>query len=345
MEFDPNQLFTFIENVPITPIQLVGTALSGRPVIRYTTAGVPSGLSLSLNGLMTGTVNTSVATNEFYDFYGTTGYSPDINFNYVIQTIPDNIVLFTNQTSYTVPFGSNVSIPIRAVTYSGTQVKNFSISGLLPGYGLSIDSSGVLSGTISGSIPPSTPFTVTAYAGNHPATLSGTLTSANPYVSSTITFTSPFTGGPTITSPSQTSFIYYQYMTISPIRFTGIGSGTVYFLLNKSDLPLGLTWDITTQTIRGSPMRLGTTTTVIYAKDSAGVRPIVLTFNVLIPRIIRQQDGAGAFTSLLRQYTEVSAAQNARDSRVYPSQERALGEFMAPEAPDVTTDATCKNLC
>ena len=62
-----------------------------------------------------------------------------------------------------------------------------------------------------------------------------------------------------------------------------------------------------------------------------------LSFTTVIARIIRKQDGAGAYTSLLRQYTEVLGAQGARDNRALPNQETRLGEFMSPEAPDVIT--------
>ena len=57
----------------------------------------------------------------------------------------------------------------------------------------------------------------------------------------------------------------------------------------------------------------------------------------IIPRIIRPQESASSFTSLVRQYTEVNAAQNARDNRVFPAVNATLGEFMAPDAPDVTS--------
>jgi hypothetical protein len=85
---------------------------------------------------------------------------------------------------------------------------------------------------------------------------------------------------------------------------------------------------------------------IFYAKDSVGASTFSFTFTFLIPRVIRTQDGAGAYTSLLRQYTTVLGAQNARDQVVFPTQERALGEFMSPEAPDVVTaviDPRCRN--
>jgi hypothetical protein len=233
-----------------------------------------------------------------------------------------------------------VSIPIKGIAYSGARVGSFGLSASLTNRGFSIDP---ITGVITGSsfmMTSGIPFTVTGYAGTRQGTLDGVLTIDPTFTTFTIT---SFTGGPTVTSPAQTSFVYYQYMTINPITISATGTGTVYVILNSADLPLGLSWNPITQKITGSPMRTGETDVIVYLRDDTGVRKLALHFSVLIPRIIRQQDGAGAFTSLLRQYVEVNAAQNARDSRVLPNQERGLGEFMAPEAPDVSSSVICKN--
>ncbi len=150
--------------------------------------------------------------------------------------------------------------------------------------------------------------------------------------------------GPTITSPLSTSYLQYQYVPIAPIQLSATGTGTVYFFASAAALPPGLTFNQFTNQITGTCVEPGTVSFIVYAKDDLGVSSISLTFTTIIPRIIRKQDGAGAYTSLLRQYTEVLGAQNARDSRVYPTQESKLGEFMSPEAPDVitqTVDPSC----
>lgn len=143
--------------------------------------------------------------------------------------------------------------------------------------------------------------------------------------------------GPTFTSPLTTTYVLYQYMQITPIQLSATGVGQVYLFLETADLPPGVQYDRVTNQITGAPARLGTDSLIVYAKDNNGITQLVLTFTILVPRVIRKQDGAGAYTSLLRQYTEVLGAQNARDNRVLPNQERALGEFMSPEAPDVIT--------
>jgi hypothetical protein len=198
--------------------------------------------------------------------------------------------------------------------------------------------------------------------------ISSSLTAEQPSVNSNLrflTFTPPkflYTGeppiniglsfvtisgtGPTFTSPTSLSYIQYQYISINPIQITATGTGQVYLFVTTADLPPGLTFNQLTGIITGTPVRAGNDSVTIFAKDDNGVSSIILNFTILVPRVIRKQDGAGAYTSLLRQYTEVLGAQNARDNRVLPNQERALGEFMSPEAPDVITqviDPKCRN--
>jgi len=143
--------------------------------------------------------------------------------------------------------------------------------------------------------------------------------------------------GPVFTSPTTTSYLLYQYMQITPIQLSATGTGQIYFFVETADLPHGLNYNQSTNQITGAPVRIGQDTLTLYAKDDNGITTQTLTFTVVVPRVIRKQEGAGAYTSLLRQYTEVLGAQNARDNRALPSQERALGEFMSPEAPDVVT--------
>lgn len=147
--------------------------------------------------------------------------------------------------------------------------------------------------------------------------------------------------GPTVTSPTQFSYLLYQYIAIDPIQITGVGIGVIYVFVENDALPPGLVFSPVTNQITGTPAQIGTTTARVYVKDDAGVTAIDITFKVVIPRIIRAQDGAGAYTSLLRQYTEVLGAQGGRDNRALPNQERALGEFMSPEGPDVITQTFC----
>jgi hypothetical protein len=152
----------------------------------------------------------------------------------------------------------------------------------------------------------------------------------------TITFPFPDTG-PTFVSPAQSTYVVWQYMPIPTITFTALGTGIVYF---ASALPVGLVWDGTTRSISGAPMRTGNQTFTVYAKNS-GITAFTVTFIVEVPRIVKRQTGAGAYTSLVRQYTEVNAAQAARDTRALPNESRTLGEFASPYPPSVITPSNC----
>jgi hypothetical protein len=168
----------------------------------------------------------------------------------------------------------------------------------------------------------------------------------NPPINIRLYFNTTGASGPTITSPSSTSFLQFQYIPITPIQLSAVGNGQVYFFVESADLPPGLIFNRLTNQITGKIVRIGNDTVQIYARDDNGTSIMTLSFTTIIPRIIRKQNGAGSYTSLVRQYTEVLGAQNARDNRALPTQERRLGEFMSPEAPDVITqviDPKCRN--
>jgi hypothetical protein len=152
----------------------------------------------------------------------------------------------------------------------------------------------------------------------------------------TITFPLPNTG-PIFVSPAQSTYVVWQYMPLPPIVFSAPGADA-YFV---SPLPVGLTWNSVTQTITGYCVQLGTQSFIVYAKSSTGLTAFTVTLIVNVPRIIKQQSGAGAYTALVRDYTEVAAAINARDTRVNPVEEAALGSFASPYAPDVVSPSNC----
>lgn len=162
-------------------------------------------------------------------------------------------------------------------------------------------------------------------------------TSQSKQINIGLTFSTGIGNGPTITSPTTSAFLLYQYVPMSLVLDATGTDGTIYFFISADELPPGLRFNPLTKTISGKPASQGFYTTRVFAKDNNGVTLLTLNFTVNVPRVVRKQDGAGAYTSLLRQYTEVLGAQNARDSRVLPAQERRLGEFMSPEAPDVIT--------
>lgn len=158
--------------------------------------------------------------------------------------------------------------------------------------------------------------------------------SSTKIISILLNFTTGIGNGPQITSPPD-SLLLYQYVSVS-IEVTSSDPTALFFIADDA-LPPGLEFNPLTGRITGKPAQAGTFQTPIYAKNGSGVTLLTLTSTVNIPRVIRKQDGAGAYTSLLKQYTEVLAAQSARDNRVLPVQEKRLGEFMSPVPGAVTT--------
>jgi hypothetical protein len=169
-------------------------------------------------------------------------------------------------------------------------------------------------------------------------------TSRSKIIDINLTFDTNLGGGPTITSPASLSFLTYQYISVSIPLFAS-GVGIIYFFIAADGLPPGLTFNPSTNTISGKPAAIGNFTTPVFVKDDNGVTQTSLFFTVNVPRVIRKQDGAGAYTYLLRQYTEVLGAQNARDNRALPNQEQGLGAFMSPQAPDVITQPFTTTKC
>lgn len=158
----------------------------------------------------------------------------------------------------------------------------------------------------------------------------------------TLSFSNTSATGPTFTSPSQTAYTLFQHMQVAPIVFSATGTGRVYYFVDIADLPLGLTWNAYTATVTGKSVELGEDTFTVYAKDDLGVSSLTVRVTTVVPRVVRQQIGAAAYTSLVKQYTEVNAGQAARDNRTFPADEPIRGKFMAPPAPDVITPSNCE---
>jgi hypothetical protein len=160
----------------------------------------------------------------------------------------------------------------------------------------------------------------------------------------------PNTGGPTFVD-TELSYTYYEYVPIIPIQLnvTSI-DGYVYFFC--SPLPVGLTFNnaagANLATLTGTPCRLVNNYFVtVYAKDSTGTSSITLRISVILPRVVKVQDGAGSYTALVRQYTEVNADQNALDNVVYPAG-ASPGTFQSSYPPDevsATIPANCAKSC
>lgn len=334
---------TLIENRNLTPtVQFdVSSVLSGRSIVGYSSSNLPANLALSSTGVLSGAIDSSLSGT--FTLAASTGFTVGTS-NVSYTTIPDELLVLAPQSSYSIVDGNPFpAVHIIATSYSGKLTSNYAFSGPdVSVYGLTINSNtGLLGGTFS-NFPPSTQidFFVTAMAGSAVGRLAATM------LPTQLLFNNNIGTGPTFSSPTKSLFPCFQYMPIVPIQLTANGGGgTVYYFVETDALPLGLSFDPTLDIIKGTPMRSGAFTVNIYAKNLNGVTNQTLRFEITIPRIIKPQSNASGYTSLVRQYTAVNAAQNARDSVVLPNESAALGEFMAPQPPDRITDPFNPNCC
>ena len=258
-------------------------------------------------------------------------YSTDgINWN--------NATPFTFDISSSLPF--TAPLPLGSMNYDGSNWNVFrtDLSGSSPKLysttSISNPTSAWTNTTVSSL--PSNVSRVISYT--HPQYLRTTGTDS-PNLVITLSFDLRVGEGPLITSPSLRSFLVYQYIPVSIQLGAAHVSGNVYFFITNAELPPGLTFNPLTNIISGKPAQIGNYTTRVFAQDASGITVDSFNFTVNVPKLLRKQDGAGAYTSLLKQYTEVLAAQSGRDQRMLPNQERRLGEFMSPVPPAVITQA------
>lgn len=148
----------------------------------------------------------------------------------------------------------------------------------------------------------------------------------------------------TFTQPTQSNFVLYQYV---PYSFQFVATGAAEFIYYYGvNTPIGFQFVLDSggvfATLTGiSPSNQSSSITV-YAKtaNSAAV-PFQLRLNTIIPFFVNPQSGAGAYTAIVRTHVDADAAQNARDSRVFPEVNPLAGPFMAPRAPDTVTMSNC----
>ena len=169
------------------------------------------------------------------------------------------------------------------------------------------------------------------------------LTASLPFDSSGIAFITP--------TPAQ--YTNWQFVPISdiPVTVSNYWSNNfVYFY--QTGLPRGLSLDLdicgTEATITGTSSQYSDAfqRVVLFASVPRSLLERYLavqqiSMRTILPTVQRQQTSAGAWTSLVRQYTVVNAAQNSLNGRALPSTEPPLGEFTRPEPPDVSNASNC----
>lgn len=139
--------------------------------------------------------------------------------------------------------------------------------------------------------------------------------------------------GPTITQPTITDYLVFQYVPITPITINAEGD-VIYFLGNAASLPPGMTWNASTGTISGLSVQLGVFTIELYAQSLVGVSRIVLTFKVTRVPILPNLPTASSYTSYLREKVVADSASSAINAHVVPFE---VGTFLLERPPEITT--------
>lgn len=152
-------------------------------------------------------------------------------------------------------------------------------------------------------------------------------------------------------SPTTTSYQEWQFIPIDPITLRADSSSGSFIYYYASGLPDGLDLSLDSvgsqATIKGTSVAYSDASKrlLLYANDGGSTIRRELGVRTILPTVTKQQTSAGAWTSLVRQYTTVNAAQNARDQRVFAAVDRTLGEFTAPYPPDVVTQVSSNCQC
>jgi hypothetical protein len=343
----------FIQNKPIDTYQFQVTTASGRQIQSYSATGLPTGITLSPSGVLSGTPTGS--TSGSFTVSATTGYvSPPTGsqpFSYTI--IPDNVLTLLTSSPTPVPFiGTSFSIAnvFTAFSYSGftasNEIQPDSVSPVTSPPATLTLVGNVLSGTIP-VYQSSFTFTVNGVYGSVTTSVTASLTLTNSPLSGSLTLSSS-PGALVFTQPTTTLYALYQYcpMPSIPFQVTG-GAGYIYYYSLSSNLPIGMTFTTettgTSATLTGIPANYTASpvAVTVYAANGANVTFTNVSFRILAPSFINPQIGAAAFTAMLRSDVEGNAAQNARDNRVFPQVDPLAGPLMAPRAPDVTTMSNC----
>jgi hypothetical protein len=338
----------FIQSVPITPVQFIATTSSQRQVISYRSSDLPQGLSLSISGRLTGTLLFGISGS--FHVTASTGYPVGGTTTFSYNTIPDNIVTLLTSNPLFIPSSTFSVDAFRSFTYSGFTptllVANASIKDKNGNDGrsrVSLTTTGTqLNGIFASGAAAYSPFTFSVIATYSARVSSLSLQLTYNGTTGSLT-TSTSSGNLRFTSPGTLNYLFYQHCPIVPIEFRISGAtGFTYFYSVRSNLPVGLmfTPDLsgTFATLSGTPAVFNDALVpvTVYAVNGVNITFLTIQIRIITPFFVNPQDnGTSAYTALLRNQVTVNAAQNARDTVVFPTTDASLGYLQSPGAPDV----------
>ena len=258
-----NQVPAFT-NGPPTATGTVSTAYSfsytasgtPAPTFSVTAGALPTGLTLSSAGAITGTPTTAGTYTGTVTATNTAGTATQ-NFSIVVNQVP----AFTNgPPTATAVVGTAYSF---SYTASGSPTPTFSVTaGALP-TGLTLSGAGAITGT---------PTAVGTYSGTVTAT--NTAGTATQNFSITVNQVPAFTNGP----PTSSGAIGTAYT----FTYTSTGSPAPTFSVTAGALPTGLSLS-SAGAITGTPTTAGTYTGTVTATNTAGTA--TQNFSIVIPKL------------------------------------------------------------
>ncbi|MDO3625747.1 putative Ig domain-containing protein [Mucilaginibacter sp. BT774] len=243
---------------PSTNTYVVGTAISaltptntGGTVVSYSVSpSLPAGLSLNTStGVISGTPTAVAATATYTVTATNAGGSGSATLTITVNPALPVISYSPSTNVYTV----NTAITSLTPTNTGGAAASWSVSPTLPA-GLSFDTTtGIISGT---------PTIVTA-------TATYTVTATNVTGSATTTVTITITPQPPAISYTPSANIYVINTAITNWSPANTGGAATSWSITPA-LPAGLSFDITTGTISGTPTALSTITTYTITATNGG---------------------------------------------------------------------------
>jgi serine protease len=245
---------TSTEGTAISPLQMGATDSASGQTLTFGATGLPTGLSISPTGIISGTPTAAVlnqsVTVRAIDTSGSSGIS---NFTWTVNAPGGNTVTVTNPGNQTSTTGSAVSLQIHASDSQSGQLLTYGATGLPAG--LSINTSGLVSGTPT--TGGSNSVTVTARdatGASGSATFSWTINVATNKVS--------------VTNPGNQSSRASRSLTLQ-IHATDSAKGQT-LTYSATGLPTGLHISATSGVISGTPSVVGTYSTKVTATDTTG---------------------------------------------------------------------------
>jgi len=363
--------FVYVPTYGITPYQVRASTLSENPVISYTlTAGTvanplgfPQMITLYSSGYVSGTTTLQGLDDAppNVSFTANTAFSSAVSQQYSNVIVRPNYYLYADPASRSLTIGNNVSVPLLLVKpewlpdpVNYRWKDDLFYYDVSAAFGLQVSSNGV-TGLLNPMMPTGTypfyietDFSLSYGRGGAPGQIV--------YDSSLSSLTFQLFNGPPsttstwFTSPTQRTFLFTQYVPITPIDVRGSNyldplNPDFYYPI-VSTLPPGLVYNPVTSQITGSPTQLGSYAFEIGVYNSnASPTFQLLTLQFIIQSFLkgRQQESAAAYTSYVRQVATAAGVQNSRNGHVQPAQERAIPPFALQEPPDIVTQVIDPN--